>query len=477
MHHGFEVRRNLLLIGAVLGMGGLCSLARDPSTIDAQSSQSLEKLPKNVIAPEGKTTLFADYEGATNGVIELFIINRTGRTIGIPTQDGDPYIKLEAGLKDGAWGRAQGHNYSGCGNSYVGVALSNECFFRVQGVYPENGDVCKVRYKRLDQLMLVSNEGTGKVAFTDIHACKYDEMAIYHADLKLLQEVLVDDFARSKRAGTDNAIRQLGRFKPDEIEPILKSLYARSDLSKREFEELMRLYQEKLPVRAQALILPVIKDVGANRREWVLKHLTVLDDSILKALLVAVKNPHDPHLGLIMGSLYSFDRPEVRDELKRIINDQRYQEADRLHGEYLLELNFGKPMDIEFKIDTEAFGSNEQRPPYPIKFILTNHRAAAIQFQFGEITEVLGFCVQGYPPVMKPKVGPHWFGPAGKTMPVTKIVMNKGETHEFILNLSDYYDFSTTKKKMVVVWGRCKIPEIHDMPFLSKSGIGIELKQ
>ncbi len=83
-------------------------------------------LPKQVPAPKGELTLFADYAAADKDGVPLYLINRTDRIASFPAQDGDIYLKLEHRLSDGTWERAQSHAYSNCGNSSMGGGrLSN----------------------------------------------------------------------------------------------------------------------------------------------------------------------------------------------------------------------------------------------------------------------------------------------------------------------------------------------------------------
>jgi hypothetical protein len=63
-------------------------------------------LPSSVEAPEGKLTLVADYAAPRTEGILLYLVNRTGRPVSIPHQDGDIYLKLETQSPDGRWQRA-----------------------------------------------------------------------------------------------------------------------------------------------------------------------------------------------------------------------------------------------------------------------------------------------------------------------------------------------------------------------------------
>src|SRR5262249_26871134 len=93
---------------------------RPPAAHISGDARPIVGLPAGAAAPEGKLTLYADYDSARDEHVKVYLINRTGRTLDIPNQDGDPYLKLEA-RQSGAdpWQRAQRHLYSDCGNSYM----------------------------------------------------------------------------------------------------------------------------------------------------------------------------------------------------------------------------------------------------------------------------------------------------------------------------------------------------------------------
>ena len=63
------------------------------STIDPKQEGLVDQLPPAVTAPEGKLILWANYAGARDGRITVYIVNRTDKKVSIPAQDYDPYIK------------------------------------------------------------------------------------------------------------------------------------------------------------------------------------------------------------------------------------------------------------------------------------------------------------------------------------------------------------------------------------------------
>ena len=110
------MKRVLSLV--VAGVLAVAVHASVHSTIDPKQTLKVKRLPEQVVSRPGSLSLFADYANATNGVITLYLVNRSGKDIDIPCQDYDPYAKLEGEL-DGRWVRAQEHVFSWCGNSYM----------------------------------------------------------------------------------------------------------------------------------------------------------------------------------------------------------------------------------------------------------------------------------------------------------------------------------------------------------------------
>src|SRR6185503_18670570 len=92
---------------------------RPPAARLAGDPRPIAELPASVAAPEGQLTLYADFANVRDQHVTMYLVNRTGRTIDVPNQDGDPYLKLEAQSAAGQWERAQRHMDSDCGNSYM----------------------------------------------------------------------------------------------------------------------------------------------------------------------------------------------------------------------------------------------------------------------------------------------------------------------------------------------------------------------
>lgn len=127
-----------LLLFAILsgGSGSLPLFAQEESKAPSANFNNFlnfpapdVSLPKNVVAPEGKLTLFADFDATDGRGVPLYLVNRTFQKVSLSAQDSDIYVKLEYRRKDGVWERAQVHVGSDCGNSYVNVDLPPRQYF------------------------------------------------------------------------------------------------------------------------------------------------------------------------------------------------------------------------------------------------------------------------------------------------------------------------------------------------------------
>jgi hypothetical protein len=94
------------------------------------------------------------------------------------SQDGDVYIKLEMMNEEGSWERAQGHQYSDCGNSYFPMTVLPGMFYRLLGYQPTSGREAKVRYSSYSGRVLKSNVAMGRVSDADVAKARVDSMSI-----------------------------------------------------------------------------------------------------------------------------------------------------------------------------------------------------------------------------------------------------------------------------------------------------------
>ena len=81
------------ILGVLVVLGFCEAVLALSSTIDPKQVGLVDQLPPAVTAPEGKLTLWANYAGARDGRITVYIVNRTDKKVSITAQDYDPYIK------------------------------------------------------------------------------------------------------------------------------------------------------------------------------------------------------------------------------------------------------------------------------------------------------------------------------------------------------------------------------------------------
>lgn len=227
-------------------------LINSPSWFSSRVSEPkpISSLPSVVVAPDGEVTLYADFTSAKNGSIPLYLVNRSQHHIAFPSQDGDPYIKLEGSLDGQNWDRAQSHRSSWCGNSYHPTpVLKPGTYFQIPGLFPVEGQPRTVRYRMYQEgaylvtdqselsrqmllgeapnlpLVLVSNVGFGKVRPADINASRDDNFAIPYGSFETVREHALG--TRNGRPGgrrNSDAIASLGRFPTTESLALLIEL-------------------------------------------------------------------------------------------------------------------------------------------------------------------------------------------------------------------------------------------------------------
>ncbi len=211
-------------------------------------------LPENVTYPKGKFSIFADFDHAKKGSVAIYIINDTDKVIGLPSQDGDVYLKQEVKI-DGKWVRSQPHVYSWCGNSYMPAPRISPGHFMIQpdlfqgwapNAKPRENDTLKelpVRYRFYtdEYFDVFSNQGKMPVSLDLINIAEYDSMAFNFGPVEKLAvvatgEVKVKSIDHIRSRG--HAISGLSRFPGNPIaqaalRKVIKDLYS-------QFEEIQQ---------------------------------------------------------------------------------------------------------------------------------------------------------------------------------------------------------------------------------------------
>jgi len=135
------------------------------------------ELPEHIVAPEGKLTLVADFNAASEKGVPLYVVNRTGKPVEFRAQDSDIYLMLEYQHEDGTWERAKAHRVAWCGNSYHSLTLHPGRHLVVQGYMPQQGEKARVRFVCFYDESLISNESDGWILFADVAEARIDGLA------------------------------------------------------------------------------------------------------------------------------------------------------------------------------------------------------------------------------------------------------------------------------------------------------------
>ncbi|MFN0078926.1 MAG: hypothetical protein ACKVY0_20895 [Prosthecobacter sp.] len=159
------------------------------------------ELPATIRKVEGKISLKVGGYGSDtfsqeliqSGRAPIYLINDSDHDLQVPSQDGDIYLRLEAKLDDGRWHRAQFHQHSGCGNSYIQHDLPAHQFVCIFGHSPSSGKRSYVRYaihNGADDI-LVTDEFDGHYSTDDLTLSEFDDMALSEADVLTLRSFLL----------------------------------------------------------------------------------------------------------------------------------------------------------------------------------------------------------------------------------------------------------------------------------------------
>jgi hypothetical protein len=232
--------------------------------------EPIQNLPPYVPAPEGRLTLFADFDHPLPNSIPLYLVNRTYQNIAFAAQDFDIYIKLQAEADNGEFVRAETHHYSTCGNSYDNSpVLKKESFFTIRGYQSAIGRKAIVRYclyhpavygvgektsaamvehnPYVQQIMtsVISNAGPALSSPREIRAARTDDMAVYYdGDFNLVRDMAIGRIAPESdqfRWTRKSAIYSLARFNTDESANTLISLLKHKDLTEPVIQALAKL--------------------------------------------------------------------------------------------------------------------------------------------------------------------------------------------------------------------------------------------
>ncbi|WP_372367543.1 hypothetical protein [Candidatus Uabimicrobium sp. HlEnr_7] len=189
------------------------------------SKDKIDRLPGYINISAQEVSLFADFNNAGSGKIDLYVINDTNKSQSFSCAWRDLTIKLEFQTKDGSWVRAQEHLYHFCGNAYSRYILPPQHYFKIDGYFPSSGQKKTIRYRRYQHNGVVSHTGIGYVKSKDIKNSFLDRMALYHSTHHYPIRVLLGEipFLRNSKAriAAINILSQR-RFKRENVIPVLE---------------------------------------------------------------------------------------------------------------------------------------------------------------------------------------------------------------------------------------------------------------
>jgi hypothetical protein len=143
----------------------------------AQAGIPNVELPAQIVAPEGKLTVFANYAARNYEGVPVYVVNRTDKPITFASQDGDIYLMLEYRVAKNYWQRAEPHANSFCGNSYYSLTLPPGQHLVYQENFPTEGERATVRYATFRGEKLVSNETEGFIVPSVVEIARKDSLA------------------------------------------------------------------------------------------------------------------------------------------------------------------------------------------------------------------------------------------------------------------------------------------------------------
>jgi hypothetical protein len=457
------------------------------------ASRPVAELPAHIKAPAGKVSLHADYGDIWQKKIVVYLVNRTHKLLRLPAEDDDIYLKLETRNHDGRWVRAQTHRYSWCGNSYHHFDVPAGQFRALLGFKPASGQERQVRYrvywrKAFGKALglgpddeIVSNPGNLPVDADIVTLARYDSMALRFADLDTIEAFLFEDVGipeKDRKLDEDRALDRLAEFKEPRAVKMVERFLADDSLDERSFQQgiacLGKIAPERLAERASRLL----REGPEDRRRWMVKRLTSLDDKHSKeidALLIEqARDPKTRDLDGILQFMASRQVPAARQLLIDIKGDERYPETVRAKAGWLLAWTYAeKPIELEFEfIDYD--NQRGMHPPGRIKVSIENKTRVPLTFSYASPHEILAFYLmtgteQTYRLRLRRK----------ERAEPTGVKLAPGEKHTLEVKVLEDYalpDVDAAALEYATLYATCRLEGIHDLPQLSRYGRGVNMR-
>lgn len=218
---------------------------------DSRVCKPITSLPEHIFADADYLTLFADFKRCRNGLIPIYVINRSGKSIILSAQEGwssyingihtfgsgNIYVKLEYEEAPGKWTRAEPHAFSWCGNSYSKMILDNDSYLLVCDYLPGEGIKAKVRYSFYHQdVRASSNCAQAFVNKRDVERAANDALAVYSGNFEFVRKVVLGEITLKNEMDHINDLRAVaicqlarGEFDQAEAEKVLEIIVNDTD--------------------------------------------------------------------------------------------------------------------------------------------------------------------------------------------------------------------------------------------------------
>ncbi|APR81914.1 Hypothetical protein A7982_07263 [Minicystis rosea] len=464
-------------------MGAACAASpAPPAARITGAARPVAALPVGVVAPEGKLTLYADYAGARGERITLYLVNRTGRSIDLPQQDGDPYLKLEALDRDSKqWERVQRHVYSDCGNSYMSrPSLPSGQFIEAIGWYPASGETASVRYRLYGGVEAVSNAGPGHVILGEKKHAGHDEMAVRQGDVRRVKAALFDvtdldeyELQRVRQA----AVGRLAELPRADALPVLEKLLD-GPLPAASRSEVFRSLRKVAPAVLADRAAKALTGAASPQRTAFLEDLRfterlsdpTLVAPLLSSLVAAAQSPTAPDLDSILEIAAGYRTPEAEALLASVAQRETYPAEVRLRARYLRAEWFGDER-IEAHFTTPGSSGAGHPAPVWLDVTLKNTTGKPLSFSYDQPTDLLELHAtldQGRTQrFVSPRPGVQWFTTPG-TPARHDVKLAPGEEHTLRIAVLHFFDPAP-----FTVWVSVKIPGLHRNPQLIGGGLGL----
>lgn len=162
------------------------------------TAQQLDQLPKHLVTTKDQVTIFWDWDGKPNTRPLIYFVNRTEKPYPLATFNGElsELLYLEAETAPGKWERAQLYFWEQCGTGWARFELPpGEFVTQPRGIpYAKENDgglKCQVRLRSYREgFENSSNSHAGVIDPKIIAESKNDSLAVEHADLERLKEII-----------------------------------------------------------------------------------------------------------------------------------------------------------------------------------------------------------------------------------------------------------------------------------------------